>query len=77
MNSQENNFKTLLLNIKEQLDGLGDDKEVFKRCLMEKLDNNVNYYQSRLTSTCKYILTRRPLTMMRGFNKLEENQDND
>ena len=58
---------------------------VLKSCIASRLDKSLELYEDNLLKTCEYLLSKNPVTMIKGITKefkekeevIEENNDYD
>ena len=85
MNSTETSFKNALLTILAKINESEQHKrDVFAESVDEKLDRSFQNYEKELEETCKYILSKNPVKVIKEINRInkkkekeEEEQDED
>lgn len=45
-------------------------KKVMLECIKQKLDNSLNFYESNLEDTCRYIMIRNPVVITREMHQV-------
>lgn len=50
------------------------DREVMQECISKKLDRSLDNYESNLENTCRYVLNRNPISMLKALAKTTDNQ---
>lgn len=69
-------FKDILLTTLKDIKERESRKEsVMKDCIDVKLERSLNNYEENLKETCKYILSKNPISIIKKLNKdFEEEQ---
>ena len=63
-------LKDILINtINEIVSRENNPDSVFKRCIDVKLERSLHHYEENLMDTCRYVLSRNPITMLKGMSK--------
>lgn len=63
-------LKAVLKNTLEELNTrLNRDSSIMKECVSKRLEDSIELYQDNLLDTCKYVLSRNPVIMMKDLNK--------
>ncbi len=63
-------LKDILLNILKDINQREKRKDsLLKEGVGIKLDRSLEFYESNLEDTCKYILSKNPISMMKGINR--------
>jgi hypothetical protein len=61
-------FKEILYNIREDISKLTDNSNaLMKNQIKDRLDYSLELYKENLENTCRYVLSKNPLTMLKGF----------
>ena len=75
-------LKDILLTTLAEVNRLeAHNSQVMKECIDKKLDRSLNYYESNLEKTCKYILAKNPISVIKAMTveikkpKSEEEDD--
>jgi hypothetical protein len=50
------------------------DREVMQECISKKLDRSLDNYESHLEDTCRYVLNRNPISMLKALVKPTNNR---
>lgn len=60
-------LKNILINTIDHINELeSKDRELMKDCINIKLERSLNNYESHLEETCKYILSRNPISIIKA-----------
>ena len=51
------------------------NEEVMKECINQKLERSLNNYESNLEDTCKYVLMRNPISMIKAIATTVKQKD--
>ena len=70
-------LKDSLLSILKDIKSREQRKEsLMKESVGLKLDRSLEFYESNLQDTCKYILSKNPITTIKGINKEFKSKEN-
>lgn len=73
-------FKEILYNIREDISKLTDNSNaLMKNQIKDRLDYSLELYKENLENTCRYVLSKNPLTMLKGFGQeiMKDRQEDD
>lgn len=60
-------LKDILLTTLHQITELEiREEEIMKECIAKKLNRSLNNYESHLENTCKYILSKNPISIIKA-----------
>lgn len=63
-------LKYILADIINELKARENSREeVLKTCISDRLDRSLELYEDNLLETCKYLLSKNPVTMIKGIAK--------
>ena len=66
-------LKDILLSTIDQIEKLeAREAEIMKDCINKKLERSLSNYESELESTCRYVLTRNSITMIKALSTVEK-----
>lgn len=61
-------LKDILLHTIKDIDRLEkNNNQIMQDCIDRKLNRSLDKYESNLEETCKYILTRNPISMIKAL----------
>lgn len=76
MNLDDNNFKHKLLRICNKIVERETRKtSMMVECVSNKLTNSVELYEQDLLDTCRYVMMRNPLVMVKDFTVLGKSEE--
>ena len=52
------------------------NKQVMNECIQNRLDKSLNNYKDNLENTCKYILLRNPIKVLKSLADEEKAKEN-
>lgn len=68
-------FKDLLLDILHRIEQSEQEKrDILKLSVEEKLERSVRKYKEELEKTCKYILSKNPISVIKEMNRESKKQ---
>ena len=69
-------FKNLLLNLLKQIEeSEKHPRDVMSLSVDEKLDRSFRHYEEELEETCKYILAKNPVKVIKEMNRINKKKE--
>ncbi len=76
ISNEANHFKELLLQILARINESEQHKrDVFQDGVDEKLDRSFRNYEKELEETCKYILSKNPVSVIKEMNRISKRKE--
>ena len=76
--TEANNFKNTLLSILKRIEQIEQEKrDILKLSVEEKLERSARKYEEELEKTCKYILSKNPISVIKEMNRESKRRKED